>query len=330
MKNENKNSLTGFPKYPDSYTDPELFVAWADRLGVKVDKSGLIIPKENHNKEYKISPNFLETIQKVDEAREKGKYVIILPGRYDLAHIGHLSFLVQAINAFLKAKSTFAEDSALKRSDIFVLVLLDDDDLIRLSIGEGYIKYFGVEGPIEKFNKGQLHPRIRTAAELPVDLVGFLPSPFSKEQLPKPTVLKLPGLINALKRSRFWQEKTNEAEKVLRALENYDVLRERVSKSGKDLRFDLIWWSLELWQLYLLSSMNKHEVEGKKYRIQLTRIVSKREHEYFQIVHKLMKYSKIIVLEINDVFCMSTRQIVGKLGVARCLDIKKAAVAERL
>ena len=110
--------------YPDKSTHPDLLTSWASQHGVALHPSGLVMadsPFDSH----KIASSFPSMIEKINSAQGDGKHIIILPGSYDLAHAGHLSFVIQATNRYL------SQNQNISRGELFVAMLVDDDGLIR-------------------------------------------------------------------------------------------------------------------------------------------------------------------------------------------------------
>ncbi len=297
--------------YPTPTTPPEILISWAREYDVALHPSGLVLPEHREENKSKIVKDFDGFRERLDPEREKGKHIVILPGSYDGVHGGHLSFVIQAIQAYLDDWNNSHRNEQINRSDVFVATLLDDDQLIAEVKKDAYLKVIGRKGPIETIEE-----RTAAMAELPLDLVGIAPSPLS-DKLPKPTSLQhdeMKQMLSTINRSI--------PNAVTKSVENYGELLTDIENGQAS--FDSPWWSIESWQLYVLSTLNQQALEGKQFMSPITRVLSTDEHKYFNSVASLMKICKINVLEIDDIFCMSTKQIVEKVGADGLLDIKRS------
>lgn len=305
--------------YPDSTWPSAKLQEWANQQGVALDETGLVIPAAKDITDPKVC-NWSEIHTRILEARKKGKHVIILPGGYDVVHIGHLSFVVQAIDSYLE--STKDTKSPISRRDLYVVGLADSDGLIRETKRNAYLKATGEDGPVEKgATNDKYHPRIIGLASLPVDAVSLIPSP-EDSSLPNPPIFKIKEMQAKFKDSPLWVAKLGIATNIDNALANFPVLVDRL-KDQRINSFDYSWWSIELWQLYMLGSLNIEEIAKEKFIAPITRIISQEEEKYLDTVNELMRFAKIKTEVINDVFCISTKELVERYGTRQLLNIKR-------
>lgn len=309
---------THIPSYPDSTTPSNVTVEWARGYGVEIHPSGIVIPDKSTNNSSTIAQNFSDAISYIHKARQSGKHILILPGSYDLIHVGHLSFVVQATDHYL----SLLQNQDLKREDLYIAMLIDDDPLLGEVKKDAYIKVTGQKGPIERSNSpAGSHPRTVAASMLPVDLVSFVPSPVSVGNFPKPMIKNTQHMQKRL--NSYTYLSSEEEQTIQKALINFPRIEKKI-KNKEPLDFDSNHWSIELWQLYLLSSLS-FSTNGNRPTPPITRIVSQEESKYLNRVRVLMDYCNIGVEVINDVFCLSTKQLVEKYGVEGCLSIKQSS-----
>jgi len=142
------NPPTVSQDFPEVFIDPEYFLV----LGKRPHTSPLA----------QIAGSLTELRQLITVARRAGKYVLVLPGSYDLAHIGHIVYVEQCIQAFV-------EFCKCTRDKAFVVLLTDDDEMIRHAKRDK-VSTEPFPRPVET-----LQDRLNTLSAFPVDLVGFLP-----------------------------------------------------------------------------------------------------------------------------------------------------------
>ena len=283
-------------KYPIQSDSLKQRQDWAKSLGFLTTYEGLILPKGDSSN--KICENLEEVSKRIKEAQDKSKHVLYLPGTYDLVHIGHLSFILQAIEFLGK-----------KRENLFVVALADSDNLISLAKAHKHISKGGkeeFERPIEKgsIDNPKKHPRLMALSALPVDCVGFLPGP-KDPNLPKPypldknLAIKVTGGLNISPQAQ---------EKIVKAVNDYPNLFEKT-------------WFIELWQLYLTLFLSQKQYDGKD--LNITRIVSKSDSLYFDQVKALSLICSIKAEIIDDVIATSTTGLVEEFGAIYLLESKK-------
>ena len=287
--------------YPTTETPSDVFVNWGKEFGIKIHPSGLVLPENRSINSYKVVGTFNDLSQKIEDQRRQSKHIVLLPGSYDGVHVGHLSFVVQAKEEYMRQWNDTYLDSPIGRSDMFVVAVLDGDQLTSEVKENTYLKVTGKKGPIEHIDQ-----RVAAMAELPIDLVGVAQSP-NELELPAPTEL-MHNNIQA-------------PDSVLNAIRDFTAFKADFER--QNLGFDKSWWSIELWQMYLLSSLNKSELNGVVFPTQITRVLSKDEHKYYNEVSAIMKLCGINVMELDDVFCVSTKQIVERIGVEELIRIKR-------
>lgn len=292
------------PKYPSSDTDPNILIDWGKKYDIDIHPSGIILPRVSRESVKRIVESYQELMVKVNRFTNEGNKILLLPGSYDLAHVGHLSFVLQAKEAF---------ENKYPNSKYKTVMLVDDDILIREVKKEAYTKVIGRVGPIETSDKSASeHPRLISLSNFPVDLVGFAPSPNFISSDFEPIKLNKAIILDSLNRSSLKIRNPYAFQRVSQAIDQYEsMLRSGIPK------IDSLDWSIELWQLFLLSKLSS--VDDK---CNITRIVSREEDKYFDIVAALMDICRIETMPIDDVYCTSTKDIVIKYGTDQCLAIK--------
>src|SRR5581483_7408363 len=167
---------------------PPILVPVEDKLhmDIEIDKgNGLVIPhttthKENLKKTMaKIMPSLFDVRDAIAKAKEANKHILVLPGSFDLVHKGHAKYVKLSVDAYIKA-------AKCKREDMFVVMLADDDELIKQVKAFKHVDFGGDEPqrrPVEKAPE-----RALSMAHIPdVDIVGIVPAPnIRKDLLPPP------------------------------------------------------------------------------------------------------------------------------------------------
>jgi hypothetical protein len=307
---------TRVDKYPQIDSDPMQLQSWADQFNIALDETGLVLPPLDDSIEGKICPSLEILKQEIVKRRSKGDHVILLPGGYDLVHIGHASFVVQAIDHYL------AINSHLNRDQLFVVALVDDDDLISESKASAYIKAIGKKGPIERGELNIRHPRLRAMASLPLDAVAALPAPTRDINHPLHLNLDSAQFKEDPSLTELALLNFSLAERLHRAIEQLPKIRERIT-AGVGLLFDPEYWSLESWQLYMLSWLNEDNGKISDNMGPIVRLVSEAEEKYRDIVATIMDMCQIGVEVFPDEHCVSTKELVERHGVEELLNRKK-------
>jgi glycerol-3-phosphate cytidylyltransferase-like family protein len=300
----------------------EKWLELSRRYGVNISSKGLVLPRQNRLLLDKRIANNLQMVYKmISSAREKGKDIIILPGSFDLLHIGHVSFLDQVINQYLKKAAKVGRN--LTRDDLFIVMLADDDKLIGLVKAYKYIGNGGKEmfrRPIERAKRGEPgHIRLDTLASLPVDCVGFIPSPLNND-------LAAPELIDVKYchqlATGMLHDDVGKYASILDAYQHLDKIIERPT--------DLINPpSTAAWQLYImlkLTKPTKQEIQimpqaymGKN----ITRIVSVYDAGYLDMVRVICRWATIAVDVIKDEQLLSTTELLKAYSPAELKEHKR-------
>lgn len=293
--------------YPNQETSGLQYKQWGNLYGVNVDESGLVIPSRPLVTKSKIADSFEDARNRIDKARLEGKQILLLPGSYDLVHAGHLSYALQAIDL-----TNESLERQKKGRSLFTAILVDDDRLIEEVKRDIYLKVTGETGPIEKIVDG-VSPRLEALASFPVDLVAFVPGPTSRADWFEPV-----GLSDLKK-----DPKVNYPQGVERALNSYPSLVERIN-AGQELDFNPDFWSVELWQLFLLSSLNRLSLVNGFRGVSMIRAVSQEDGKYIKEASAVASISGLQTEVLNDIFCLSSKEIVERLGVKGALDKKRS------
>jgi hypothetical protein len=302
--------------------------------GVSLDQYGMVV----HNPELvtpeRVGKNLVEAKKSIDEARKNGKHIVYIPGSYDLVHGGHASYAKQVVDGYLDAHKE------LKREDIYVVALVDDDDMISTVKAYKYQGFGGKEPfrrPIQSQKEfeevaREVNPRLADMASIPaLDLVAFIPSPRNSEELIQ-AVKQIPlqdrkGLENALRKFNEHTPLSEKDQKELsEAIVGYEMLLDSIN-SDYDKVVDSFAsladpdpakrpqgpspWSVQAWQLlvhtYLGYTPNK--VPGD-----FVRVVSDKDVLYKDQVTFLMGEAGIQVETIADVEVVSTTKLLTMHG----------------
>ncbi|MBI2632783.1 MAG: hypothetical protein HYW78_00110 [Parcubacteria group bacterium] len=338
------------PKKPFANAEQEkqrLLIQEVLQNGVFLDEYGLIIP-ELQNKTIcdKIALDIVKAKKSIDNERRKGKTIIYIPGSYDLVHAGHASYALQVVKHYL------GKHTKKRRSDLFVVTLTDDDDLIRTVKAKKW-KGLGGKEPfrrpvqaIEEFkNICDTHPRLLDLTSIPyLDLVAFIPSPRNARTFF--------DTISSAPHSHLIEQKNNNLNKTLQnfivkknppetdsadlqnALVSYEKLIEHITRKQYDAIIEAFsaWalpntainptspWTVQSWQLLI------HMFLGASIKRSLpsfVRIVSEDDSAYKYQVEYLMQQCGIEVEYIADEKVISTTDLLTKHGADILLNSKK-------
>lgn len=144
--------------------------------GIQLDKYGMVKPSLEEENLDKVTQDLLETRARIAEVLGEGKHIIYLPGSFDLVHVGHASYVRQCIDNYL------SRNLRLTRDKIFVILLADDDEMIR-AMKPSYLFNNPGDHPRPMENRELFehvtdeHPRLVDLASLDSDLVGSIPAP---------------------------------------------------------------------------------------------------------------------------------------------------------
>lgn len=310
--------------------------------GVALDEKLLVIG-DPENLRAEIASNFVDTKKRIDEERKKGKHVLYIPGSYDLVHVGHASYALQVTDQYLE------QHPELTRDNLFVVMLSDDDDLI--STVKAYKrKGYSPKGdeefarPIESANAfsdidTKHHPRLVGTASLPVDLVGFIPSPKNMKEyaheLAKEQKLDAKALHAALDEFIAERKPSESDIKELRAaIGSYEKLVGALSNGGFDQvasSFEALGkpfaevdpeapWSIQSYQLF----NHTYLAAGEELPGPFVRIVSVHDDKYKDQVDFLMNMAGVKVESINDVEVVSTTKLLKRFGPDKLREAKRS------
>jgi glycerol-3-phosphate cytidylyltransferase-like family protein len=274
--------------------------------------TGIVIP-DYESEEYmhvclsKIKYTLEDIRDAITKAKEDNKYILLLPGSFDLLHIGHVAYIEKSVE-------TFCQQANCKKRDVFVVVLADDDSLIRHVKSYKHVDFGGSETehrPVE--NSAE---RLVSLSSLGVvDVVGIIPSAMYKELLPAPIEIPIASMVSEL----ITNYKTG-LDQSIKAME-YDKKVERkfllqAHNDVEDLKTGLIYynfmqknWSdstqmhypVQSWQLYVMSLLNNmSEINQSEVtpftRGQITRFVNTEDVKYLNQVLYLMQKAGIAVV----------------------------------
>ena len=289
------------------------------QAGIKLDAYGQVLPEFTQANEKKIARDLLDVRYQVISALGRGQHVVYVPGSYDLVHAGHASYIMQAIDLYLKDRKE------LTRENLFVVALSDDDDLIQ-AVKPAHLTAQAKEHPrpIECAalfeHCSQNHPRLWDLATLPVDLVGFLPAPsrlgtllghqdFSRwfesvqdikvgteTSLVGDTLERYTRLIRAMRLGDFASIKSD-FQKIRHGLET-------------DPAAGL--WDVGSWQALMHQFIG--DVCQARSSERYVRIISEYDVKYKDSVAQLMKACGIAHQFINDQMVVSTTALVKEFG----------------
>lgn len=306
-----------FQAIPDLNGEARARIDLVIASGTELDKYGQVVPQMNKAIGNKIASDLLDVRQRVTEELHQGKHVLYVPGSYDLVHVGHASYILEGIETYLKAHSE------LRREDLYVVALADDDELIR-GVKPPHLVAATGEHPrpiecAELFEHlTKKHPRLVDLATLPVDLVGFLPAPTcfgevlnhplfqrwsERAAIPieckhdlEATVVKYGELLSNLTEERFADVKAH----FHRAKYNLDY-NPATAK-----------WDVASWQLLL------HRFIGDVYAASpqpnYVRMISEHDVKYKHIVAEVMELCGIDHHFVDDTVVVSTTELMSKFG----------------
>lgn len=307
-----------------------------DRLagkGVLFDEYGMLKPdiKNLAAIQQKITPDLVTLKRMLDQLRGEGKHIVYLPGSYDLLHAGHAFFIEQSVDMYLN----LPEHAGLKREDVVVLVLADDDNLISRVKARKWIGAGGNEPykrPIqseETFRTvmGEGHWRLFEIASIPqVDIVGFIPSPISAEHLGAEEVLaaqkNAAGISAALESFKSTRAISPEDISVLeKSIRDYDSLIESFRNGHKEAAQSFSdqnsAWSIQAWQLFI------HIYLGSgNFIAPFSRIISHNDSAYKDQVAFLMEISGLKGIYIQDESLISTTDLLAEHGHEKLIEAK--------
>lgn len=309
--------------------------------GVKIDDQMLVVP-DAKNPKATIARSLVEVKRLIDEQRSTGKHIIYIPGSYDLVHAGHASYALQVIDQYL------LQHPDLTRDDLYVVMLSDDDELIK-TVKAYKRKGYSAKGdedferPIESaeaFEDLNLehHPRLIGTASLPVDLVGFIPAPenakeFINELLAaqKHDVGTLTQHLEDFMAARELAEV--DKRELSAAIQSYGKLLHCFGNGGYDeviASFRALGkpyakvdpeapWSIQSYQLLIHGFL----AAGDGLRGPIVRIVSVHDNKYKDQVDFLMEAAGLDVEPIEDVELVSTTKLLREFGAGPLRSAKR-------
>jgi len=264
------------------------------------DLSGQVVPSlesvrpENVDKllEEKVASSLDEVNQKIREAIEAGKFVLYLPGSYDLVHAGHAYYVQQCIEKFLALLNNNRppKQREYTKEDIYVVVLADSDELIS-KVKE---KKFVGEGGNEKERRPVESAPTRLACLLgipSIDLVGIVPH----------TGISPETFTQLIDRAK--QELESNQQLPLADKDQISNALNALSPSSNGI------WPVQLWQLLVHAKIMDRVRTGR-----VTRMVSHNDTNYLEQIRFLMKLVGIYVQIIQDDNIGSTSEIVKRFN----------------
>lgn len=307
--------------YPTLEASIEEKRTWARDRGLSTTIHGLILPSsDREHLDKKICKNIKEVAARIENATSEGRYVIYLPGSYDLVHIGHLSYVEQCVDRALRnlPYKTFERD-------LFLVALAESDSLIRQTKAGKHVAGGGEETffrPVEYGYKNGRHPRLDSLASLPVHCVSFLPSPNDTELLPTPRDLDKEKAIKLL---GFLDIDPDSKKKIANLVKNYPLLAEKLKKKetlelGK-------WLDINLWQLYLHRTLSKQQGTTVPHAFDqktITRIVSQNDSSYSGLAAGITNICNIGVSTIQHIQSMSTTKVLKQNTPKELLNEKNS------
>jgi hypothetical protein len=298
---------------------------WAHDKGIETTEDGLVLPDHDQSKlDAKIARDLPEVAAKITVARADGRDVIYLPGSYDLVHLGHLSYVEQAAEHYLVEAR--AQGRAVTREDLYIVMLADDDHLLRHVKAHKHVEHGGDETftrPIEVMPDGHdRSPRLDALATLPVDCVGFIPSP-AQSGLPTPLALDLEACRKIVE-----PKDHDEYDEILAAYEQIE------SWLGHEHNLATNPARVAAWQLYInLQMVGAVKIDLSPVAASgdcVTRVVSLHDGRYLDIVVMISRWSGIATTIIEDVEVISTSALLKQFGPERLLERKAEAISLRL
>lgn len=304
------------------------------KKGVLIDDYGLIKPdiKNSETIQKKIYPELVSLKKEIDRLRLEGKHILYMPGSYDLIHAGHAYFIYRAMSWYL----SIPKNSSVKRSDLVVLILADDDSMIANIKASKWIGNGGNEEfkrPIQSSSITCPTPnnenwRLFELASIPeVDLVAFIPSPKNGEYLSKKEILETQSTKENL--DNFLREFLNsreisprDTEKLKNTVEKFEDLVKTFSENYegivKDFEGPKKIWSVQGWQLFLHSFLG-----FGNFQTPFIRIVSTNDISYKDQVDFLMSASGLKIKYIEDETILSTTKLLETNSCEELIEAKK-------
>lgn len=295
------------------------------KKGVLIGEYGLLKPdlKNIDLIKSKIVPDLITAKKLIDQFRIDGRHVLYLPGSYDLIHIGHAFYIEQAISQYLALPA----NSSLRESDIIVLVLADDDDLVAKGKASNWIGAGGKEPfrrPVQSETVFRtIHKeenwRLLELASIPwVNMVGFIPSPIHGAYL---TILEV---ITAQKTTDPLKELLEVFIKKIpisaidsgilnSVIEDYQVLVNVFLKDYNSIitafKQSTPPWSIQSWQLFIHSYLG-----FGTFSTPFVRVISHNDSSYKDQVNFIMKAAGLDSIYIADEILISTTELLKKYG----------------
>lgn len=312
-------------------------VAAVKHAGIELDRYAMVVPSAKPRAlERKIVRNLENVWAQVAQARRQGKHVIYFPGSYDLVHVGHASYILEGIQQYLERHPN------LTRNDLLVVVLADDDELIRV-VKPPHLAGIKDEHPrpiecFEMFEHATAHPRLEDLATLPVDVVGYLPAPTRLARLMESgtfrdwlaTDARFPTGWDTQQSAHLAREAVGRYHRMLDALRDgqgivqikADFQREKygLTRPGDPI------WTVEAWQLMLHKFLGSVPATEGEYN----RVISTHDVKYKDIVAALMGISRIDHTIVDDTHVLSTTDLVNAFGWQDLLEAKLAGFEARL
>lgn len=326
MNNLPNRKVEPSPSTPEAQqvlTDVRL---WAKNQGIDTTAEGLIVPDRDTDKlDRKIAKDLVDVAGRIKQAKDSGLDVLYLPGSYDMVHAGHLSYVEQVVNDYLEEAHKRGRN--VTRENLYLVMLADDDQLIAHTKASKYVGNGGTEAfrrPVEKGldSKGR-SPRLDALASFPVDCVGFIPSPTTKN-LPKPYPLNLEACRNIAVATAA-PDKLPYFKGVIDA---YQHIQESYD-NGQG--FDDLPLNIAAWQLYVTLQITRPdptklaEVPEPFTGKCITRAVSFRDESYLYAVEMIMRWSEVAVTVIHDQQIISTSDMLANNSPHELLAHKQAA-----
>ncbi len=286
----------------------------------------------------RMSFSLQETRSRMQAAHREGKHVLISNGSFDLVHIGHASFVTHFISEYMRY-------TGLRRDQLFVVILADDDDLIFVEKAYKWEKNGGTEAfrrPIQSNMNisGAVHSRLLDLSSLPADLVSLVPSPRTAgglltdsnllaalgESLPKVDAIAA-GIKSGAMDLR--EEDLKHLDDVLYIGKNMmetllqgqsEVLLQEYEKSedyeyAKTSRV----WNTTAWHLIL----NLYYTHGAETRDRFVKILNTRDSAYLMRVALMNNLAGIDVRFLQGASVVSTSDLLAKYGPELLIRAKK-------
>lgn len=274
--------------------------------------TGITIPEfksDSHREKClaKIRYTLTEIQESIEKAKKDGKYILMLPGSFDLLHIGHVAYIEKSID-------TFCKKTKCERKEVFLVVLVDEDILIQNVKAYKHVDFGGNE--MEKRPVETSAERLVSLSSIDeVDIVGLLPAPIRKKSLPKPIEIPTQDMISSLINTykpqieagikemeldkkierKYLLQAHNDIEELKTGLVYYDFMQ-------KNWDSDLIInYPVQAWQLYIMSIINSTQQVTEKdvkplKRSTITRFVNTEDVKYLNQVMYLMNIVDISIV----------------------------------